>query len=172
MRVETFSPLRFPVGDLLHRVGARREISAEAEVEVDLEGARVHGPVTVTGVLEAMVDGIVATIDLAIPAHLTCNRCLGEWDTPLNARFVHVFADRLDDEASPIQPDDSVDLSDVVHDEVALALPMAPLCRSDCAGLCPACGTDLNSDPCLGHDDESPADPASPFSALGQLLDH
>ena len=34
-----------------------------------------------------------------------------------------MFADRLDDEASPIQPDDSIDLSDVVHDEVALALP-------------------------------------------------
>ena len=66
MRVETFSPLRFPVGDLLHRVGARRT-SAEAEVVVDLEGARVHGPVTVTVVLEAMVDGIVATIDLATP---------------------------------------------------------------------------------------------------------
>jgi uncharacterized protein len=169
--VETFSPLRFPVGDLLHRVGARRNISAEADVEVTLQGALVNAPVAVTGSLEAMVEGIVATVDLEVPAQLTCNRCLTEWDEPLPVHFVHVFSDRLDDEASPIQPDGSIDLSDVVHDEVALALPMAPLCRSDCAGLCPVCGTDLNTDPCPGHDDESPPDPASPFSSLGQLLD-
>ncbi len=165
------SSLHFPVGDLLHRVGARRDISAEADVDVALEAARVNGPVTVTGVLEAMVDGVVATVDVAVPIHLTCNRCLTEWDELLPARFVHVFADRLDEEASPIQPDGSIDLSDVVHDEVALALPMAPLCRPDCAGLCPVCGTDLNMEPCSGHDDESPPDPTSPFSALGQLLD-
>ena len=87
------SSLHFPVGDLLHRVGARRDISAEANVDVALEAARVNGPVTVTGVLEAMVDGVVATVDVAVPIHLTCNRCLTEWDEPLPARFVHVFAD-------------------------------------------------------------------------------
>ena len=171
MTVETISPLRFSVGDLLHRVGARRDISTEAEIEGSLESARVSSAVTVTGVLEAMVDGIVATVDLDVPVHLTCNRCLVEWEARLPARFVHVFADRLDEEADPIQPDGSIDLSEVVHDEAVLALPMTPLCRPDCAGLCPVCGTDLNVEPCSGHDDESPPDPTSPFSALGQLLD-
>jgi uncharacterized protein len=169
--VEASSSLRFPVGDLLHRVGARRDIATEADVEVTLQGARVDAPVAVNGSLEAMVDGIVAAVDLEVPAHLSCIRCLTEWDEPLPAHFVHIFSDRLDDEASPIQPDGSIDLSDVVHDEVALALPMVPLCRPDCAGLCPVCGTDLNVEPCPGHDDESPPDPASPFSSLGQLLD-
>jgi len=27
-------------------------------------------------------------------------------------------------------------------------VPDAPLCRSDCRGLCPRCGADLNAGPC------------------------
>ena len=33
-----------------------------------------------------------------------------------------------------------LDLGKVLKDELALELPMAPLCRPDCAGLCPECG--------------------------------
>ena len=37
-----------------------------------------------------------------------------------------------------------VDLAPVFHDELALTEPMHPLCRPDCAGLCPVCGESLN----------------------------
>ncbi len=55
----------------------------------------------------------------------------------------------------------------IIRDEVSLALPLVPLCKKDCLGLCPTCGTDLNTAPCSGHADESD----SPFSALQQLLE-
>jgi uncharacterized protein len=41
-----------------------------------------------------------------------------------------------------------IDLSDVVHDEVFLELPMSPVCGQTCAGLCPQCGANRNQNPC------------------------
>ena len=52
-------------------------------------------------------------------------------------------------------------------DELALALPVAPVHDENCKGLCPVCGNDLNSDPCDGHEDGLD----SPFAVLKDLLD-
>ena len=51
--------------------------------------------------------------------------------------------------------------------ELALSMPKAPVCREDCKGLCPICGTDLNEDPCDGHGEESD----SPFAVLKDLFE-
>jgi uncharacterized protein len=44
--------------------------------------------------------------------------------------------------------DDKIDLSLLIREQVYLALPMKSVCRVDCAGLCPACGANLNLSPC------------------------
>ena len=41
-----------------------------------------------------------------------------------------------------------VDVAEVAREQILLALPMQPLCRSDCRGLCPKCGANLNQGPC------------------------
>jgi len=68
---------------------------------------------------------------------------------------------------SPIARDGSIDLGQTLRDEASLAIPLVPVCRPDCKGLCPTCGSDLNTDPCSGHADES----TSPFGALRHLLE-
>ena len=59
-----------------------------------------------------------------------------------------------------------LDLTPMVREEVLLAIPDSPLCRPDCAGLCPTCGADLNAGPCgceqPGGDDR--------WAVLDQLL--
>jgi uncharacterized protein len=50
--------------------------------------------------------------------------------------------------------DETVDLSAWARDTIALALPDKILCRTDCAGLCPTCGKDLNVEP---HEHDAPA---------------
>lgn len=60
-----------------------------------------------------------------------------------------------DDEAYAIV-DDDLDLRPMVRDAVVLELPLAPLCRADCRGLCPQCGADLNEETCQC---EPPRDP-------------
>jgi uncharacterized protein len=58
-----------------------------------------------------------------------------------------------------------IDLSGFVHDVVCLALPVKPLCREECKGLCPRCGADRNTGPCGCP--ETPGD--SPFAVLEAL---
>ena len=62
---------------------------------------------------------------------------------------------------------DEVDLSGFVHEVVCLALPVQPLCREECAGLCARCGADRNAGPCGCR--EGPSD--SPFAVLKALRD-
>lgn len=58
-----------------------------------------------------------------------------------------------------------IDLSEFVYEIVALALPVQPLCREDCAGLCSRCGAELSLGPCGCSEIE----PDSPFAVLAVL---
>jgi uncharacterized protein len=44
--------------------------------------------------------------------------------------------------------EDHVNIREMVSDALFVALPVLPLCREDCRGICPRCGTDLNIAPC------------------------
>lgn len=59
----------------------------------------------------------------------------------------------------------SLDMDEVVVEQLLLALPMKPLCRDDCAGLCAGCGINLN----LGSCDCTTPRAGNAFSALGEL---
>jgi uncharacterized protein len=84
----------------------------------------------------------------------TCSRCLESFparvDAPVDVRLVPrpATADTLELGADDLDVDfyenDLLDLDRVVETETTLALPMKPLCRADCRGLCPACGGNRN----------------------------
>lgn len=90
-------------------------------------------------------------------ASAECARCLKRFRFPVAAEFA-ALAERAegarDADAAGIEdyflPHDGrqVDLGEAVRDQLLLALPMAPLCRPDCAGLCARCGADRNDGPC------------------------
>jgi uncharacterized protein len=63
---------------------------------------------------------------------------------------------------------DLLDLEPVLRDAVVLALPMSPLCREDCPGLCIECGVPLD-DAGPGHRHDDSPDPR--WAALEQLGD-
>ena len=44
--------------------------------------------------------------------------------------------------------EDAVDLAPMAHEAILSELPLAPLCRDDCLGLCSFCGNDRNTEPC------------------------
>jgi uncharacterized protein len=112
--------------------------------------------------------GLLFELSLAARLQGPCFRCLEEatLELPLRAREYHA-ASPVDQEelASQYVADDRLDLSGWARDTLALALPDKILCRSDCAGLCPTCGRDLNLEP---HEhDEATADPR--WAALEEL---
>jgi uncharacterized protein len=79
---------------------------------------------------------------------------LGVTNVAVNERFVD-DPDVTDELTYPIDQS-FIDLAPLVHDAILLDLPLAPLCRADCQGLCPYCGVDRNEARC---DCQAPRDP-------------
>jgi len=120
-------------------------------------------PVRVDGQLQATEgEDFLWRGSIRATARLACRRCLAEVPYDVD-RHVDVLLssdpDAIDDPSVYALPTASlhVDLSGVVREELALEIPAFVLCRDECAGLCPACGADLNAGPCGCT---APAEPA------------
>ena len=149
----TARPLVIGVADLLRRPGSRRD----AHLEAALDGLEVTGSHVVEGAateldlrLESVNAGIVVRGVVHVPWEGECRRCLREVRAVLDAPVYEVFEDEpVEGETSKLDID-RIDLEPLVRETVLLELPMAPLCRDDCPGLCPDCGADRNGADC-GH---------------------
>jgi len=124
------------------------------------EGFRIVAPVRLALTVEKAQDkvGISGTIRTVL--ELDCSRCLEGYAVPVDARFDLLYVPVTESAAvqeKEIEEDDLdtayyrdgvIDLADVVREQLYLVLPMKPLCQEGCRGLCPECGTNLNSGTC------------------------
>jgi uncharacterized protein len=97
---------------------------------------------------------------LAGEIELTCSRCLEPFTLPVAADFDLRYVPRTenvgegekeveeDDLATAFYSDEQIDLGHLIMEQFQLALPMKPLCDEACKGLCPQCGTNLNTGAC------------------------
>ena len=164
------SGYRLQVSDLIGRVGASRTVDFDDELDITMDMAKLVGPVSVAVRLDVTSSEVIATGTADYRAILTCHRCLNISEADGRARFNQVYRYRGstdDEDIMEVDGNGFIDLFPPVNDEVGLSLPLAPLCRTDCAGLCPTCGNDLNTDPCGGHEELS----SSPFAVLEHFLD-
>jgi uncharacterized protein len=122
------------------------------------------GPFALQGDLKRVNQELVFGGLLKASVRLTCSRCLEEFIVevagPLEAQWRIVNApvdrNRLPEEEGPWLEDletggrqqGGLNLAEYVLEQVILNIPMAPLCREDCRGLCPVCGANQNSGPC------------------------
>ena len=124
-------------------------------VRAPLKGMRVteswvpdDSMVDVDVVLEAVEGGIVAEGHVSAGWVGECRRCLGPVSGAIQADVSELFVPEPEEgEAYPILGD-HIDLEPLAREAIVLALPLVPLCRPDCKGLCPNCGADLNAGPC------------------------
>jgi uncharacterized protein len=125
-------------------------------------------------------DGIFALGNLHTSLELTCARCLNQFSMPLEFTLEEEFRPTIDIHTGatlPLTADDEaatridahheIDLTEVVRQNILLAILPSPICRSKCAGLCPTCGKNWNEGPCDCERDE--IDPR--LEKLKQLLD-
>jgi uncharacterized protein len=145
------SGLRIMVADLLRRPGAKRAVHVEAPVP-DLGAGTVvvspTEPVRVDAVLERIPEGLVVRGEVDVVWTAECSRCLRPMRGDLAVGVDELFeSDPIDGETYRLERD-SIDLEQVVRDNVVLELPSAPHCRDDCRGLCPTCGADRNEVEC------------------------
>ena len=124
---------------------------------------------------EIRVDGTVMNTGSSLRAagtvrtsrHFVCDRCLAEGEREITLDFSEDYAKTPGetDEAVPYDGE-SIVLDDLVRDTLLVAEPLRELCKSDCKGLCPVCGQNLNEGQC--DCDTFVADPR--LAALESLL--
>ena len=139
------------VADLLHRPGARRRVQQSGTMDsLRVVGSTVpaRAEVSVDATLEWVSDGLLATGVATGPFEAECRRCLSVVRGEVEARFQELFEfEAREGESYPIRGD-HIDLGPLAREVLLLELPLAPLCREACQGLCPRCGADLNAGPC------------------------
>ncbi|MCU1345739.1 MAG: hypothetical protein JWL70_2005 [Acidimicrobiia bacterium] len=153
------SPLVVNVADLMRRPASRRRV----DVEAPLEEVKVIDSFIPAGALaeshlevESLSDGLVVYGTVAAPWEGLCRRCLRPLEGNLLAEVRELFSHKPVDEDVYLFSGEQLDLEPMVRDVLLLELPLAPVCRPDCQGLCAVCGADRNLVDC-GHD-EQPSD--------------
>lgn len=76
-----------------------------------------------------------------------CRRCLSEFGQTIQTDFseLYAFNNRSVSESGLIMPEDgNIDLEPLLRDYLLIEVPMSPLCKEDCKGLCTFCGENLN----------------------------
>jgi len=139
----------------------------------------VAGPVKVEGGIYRIGADVYFNGRVEAALEQVCSRCLEPFTLTVRAEVMAVFLPaepeagseaetRLTAEDLDIQlyRGDEIDLFEPVRDQVALAIPMRPLCREDCEGLCQTCGANLNLERCSCE--PAPAD--SRFAVLKSLM--
>jgi len=146
------NPFIVNVADLVGRPGARHRERVEGRlaepVTVVDSSLRTEVPVVVDTLLEWVSDGVLATGTVEGAWSGPCRRCLVPVNGALRADFQELFETKPRDGESYPLGHDRVDLEPLARESLILDLPLAPVCRDDCRGLCPACGADLNSGDC------------------------
>jgi uncharacterized protein len=155
------SPFAFDLRELGRRAGSlreyRRSVPAPAGLGLDLVGVPEGAPLLLELRLESVTEGVLVTGTVAAPLSGQCGRCLDPLSDELTVDVCELFAypDSTTDETTEQDEihridGDLLDVEPVVRDAVVLGLPWTPLCRPDCAGLCPTCGQRLDDLP-AGH---------------------
>ena len=159
----TSHPFQFNVAQLLKQPSGTRRIYDIDAVDLpplddDLSiVAPFHGQLRFMRV----GSGILVTGNLETSVQLECTRCLTTFQTVVQFEIEEEFKPSVDinsgaqlaqesdqDAATLIDECHILDLAEVIRQDLTLSLPPSPICRPDCAGLCPQCGQNLNDGGC------------------------
>lgn len=162
--VDPRSPLVLDTHDLGRRAGAMREVATSVPAPSGLGGPMigvpVDSPITLALRLESVSEGVLVTGTAVVDLAGECSRCLDPISEHLEVELqelwlypdTHPDVDPEDEDLSRLDGE-LLDLEPALRDAIVLDLPFSPLCRDDCAGLCPECGTNLNDHPDHTHGD-------------------
>jgi len=128
-------------------VGLEAEPAFRHPVAIDMKACRIDDRVLVEGTLKSRVE-------------MTCSRCLEKFESPLEALLAIEYREgqapaeevggAVDDEEVDVNwfTPPYIDMGDDFRQILLLEVPAYPVCREDCRGLCPSCGTNLNRESC------------------------
>ena len=130
------------------------------------ERVRVTQPAEVKGNVNQAGHEVFVSGHVETRAQLECDRCLQLVELPVSADFALEYITGSDYESSSaavlseeelavsVFDGESIDVDEIVKEQILLAVPARTLCREECKGICPECGTDLNARQCNCADEE------------------
>ncbi len=161
-------------------IGTCRTVVVDEVIQPFDESSKAVSPLRGTAQLIRTNVGILVTGRFTISAELECSRCLDLSVEPVTIEFAELFVPIVDvatgapthlprdDQSFIINEKHELDLDPAIREYGLLALPMKPLCRIDCAGLCPRCGVNRNRESC----DCVINEPDERFAVLRTLLNN
>ena len=178
--------LVFDLRSLSRQAGSSRAetrvVPAPPDLRLELASVPEGSDVELHLKFEAVTEGVLVTGSATALVAGECARCLGPVSSTVTVNFLELYryaedhsraarrerererereqehAESADDEEERFLVGDLLDLEPAFRDAAVLALPMSPLCREDCPGLCVECGTPL-ADAGPGHKHDDSPDP-------------
>jgi uncharacterized protein len=148
---QTKHPLRLNVGFIVHQpIGYSRDFHFEfPEIRLypDLDLTDLTGVAHVGRTPQ----GLLMQCEFQAKVKAECRRCLTEFDQSIQTEFseLYAFNSRSVSESGLILPEDgNIDLEPLLRDYLLIEIPISPLCKEDCKGLCTYCGENLNLATC------------------------
>lgn len=130
---------------LTELAGGKLEYSFTSPVAVHLNLTKTDGNVFVSGEIKTSIK-------------VACSRCLSEFERPFETGLSLFYTTGKEEEPEKeLKPGDldvnylsgpELDTTEMVLAQITLEMPMQPLCKPECKGLCPRCGADLNQGDC------------------------
>ncbi|MFN2453811.1 MAG: DUF177 domain-containing protein [Pyrinomonadaceae bacterium] len=128
------------------------------EIVLDEESARLTSPPEIRGRIKRTGAEVLVRGHIRARAEVDCDRCLKAVEVPVDTDFEATYIPAIaeaDAVEAELQPEDlirsvfdgeTIDVDDLVREQVLLALPLRALCAEQCRGLCPVCGANKNTD--------------------------
>ena len=133
-----------PISDFAFSVD---EIILKEEVHVSTKIKKISKKILVEGNIKTQLE-------------LECSRCLEHFPSSIDENFQVIFepsSPNVNEEEVELKKEDLniefykegiIDLTEVVREQILLSIPMIPICKENCQGLCPYCGENLNHKKC------------------------
>ena len=124
------------------------------------EGVKLTAPATVNGRIRLAGNEVFVNGHVDTRAQVECDRCLKPIELPVSTDFELEYISGSEYESSDVAElteaemsvsvfdGAAIDVDEIVKEQILLAVPTRMLCREDCKGICPQCGTDKNTGEC------------------------
>jgi uncharacterized protein len=163
-------PFRLNVGFIVNQpVGYSHQFDfnlPKIQISDDLDLHHFTGSATI----DRTPQGLFVRAEFKARLNQECVRCLSSFTQNIQWTMseLYAFNQKLITDAGLILPEDThIDIQPLIREYAMLEIPINPICKPDCKGLCSVCGEDLNARDC-GHQSRSEE---SPFSVLKELLE-
>jgi uncharacterized protein len=143
--------MKINVSSILKNINSSMEANGKIivpSIDYKQEDIPVNTPIEVKALITNTGNHLLIEGKIKTDLTLKCSRCLESFDYTLENDFEEELSNNDDDDDSIHFDGDVVDITEIILNNIVLSLPMKVICSEECRGLCPHCGSNINTDKC------------------------